>query len=232
VTGLELTPGSWLVTVALGTVLGLDAISWPQTMASRPLVSGTLGGLLFGDATSGFLVGAWLEVLNSRHPPFGAARYPETGPAALIAGAAYALSDTHSLPVLVAAALAGWVIGWIGMHSIALVRAHNDRLLGDPKCLEGSLAELARRHRRAIRFDALRAATITGTLVVPVVLAIRLMEAVPPHPEGSAWVTVLAVVGLSGFAGVGARVLGGGREGWPAFVFGGVAALALVWIVG
>jgi len=230
-TGLELTPGSWMIVVALGTFLGLDAISWPQTMASRPIVAGTLGGLLFGDPTSGFIAGAWLEVLDSRHHPFGAARYPETGPAGLVAGAAYALSHSHSLLALVAATLAGWAIGWIGTHSIAWVRWNNDRLVGDPTSLDGSLSELVRRHRQALRLDGLRAAAITGLLFLPVVSGIRWLEAAPPGPL-VAWTPLLAAGALSGLAGVGARVLCGRRDRWPVFVLGGVTGLALVWFAG
>lgn len=230
-TGLELTPGDWLIVVALGTLLGLDGTSWPQTMASRPIVAGTLGGLLFGDPTSGFIVGAWLEIVTSRHPPFGGARYPETGPAGLISGAAYALSDTGSVVALVAAALAGWAIGWIGTHSISMLRAHNARSLGDPASYQASLTELVRRHRRAIRLDAVRAAATTGAFFVPVVISVHWLDGVRPGELGAAWAPTLAALGLAGLAGVGARVLGGRREGWPAFVFGGMAGLALVWLV-
>ena len=42
-------------------------------MISRPIVAGTIGGLLFGDAAAGFAAGAFLEVLSFRHPPYGAA---------------------------------------------------------------------------------------------------------------------------------------------------------------
>jgi len=228
-TGLELTPGSWILVTALGALLGLDAIAWPQTMISRPIVAGMLGGALFGAPGSGFLAGAWLELVAARHPPFGGARYPETGPAALIAGAAFALSDTRSILPLMAAVLAGWTIGWVGMHAIASLRAYNARLIGDPEVVRGDAAEIARRHRLAIRLDGLRAAALTGTLFVPAVLAVRWLETWGGDPGPASLSVGLAAVGLAALGGVAARVLGGRRQAWPAFVAGGLAGLLLAW---
>lgn len=230
-TGLEITPGAWLIVTLAGAALGLDGISLGQSMASRPIVAATLGGMLFGDPAAGLLAGAWLEVVSSRHPPFGAARYPETGPAGLIVGSAYALSDTGSVLALVAATIAGWTIGWIGTHSIKRLRAANERAVGSPAAFGGDPAELGRRHRRAIRLDAARAAIISGSLFVPTVLAVRWLESWPPGPAGGEWSTMVALVSLAGLCGVGARVLGGRREGWPPFVAGAVAALFLVWLI-
>jgi hypothetical protein len=229
-TGVELAPGAWWIVVGIGTLLGLDAISWPQSMASRPIVAGTLGGMLFGDPGGGFLVGAWLEIMASRHPPYGAARYPETGPAALIAGAAFALSESGSIIALMFCVLAGWTIGWVGSHSIALLRRYNDRALGDPASFAGDPTELARRHRRSIRLDGARAALVTGALFLPVVLAVRVAETWGPGGLGAGLTPVLAVLGLAGLGGVGARLLGGRREGWPTFVIGGAVGLLLIWV--
>lgn len=226
-TGLELTPGTWILVTALGTLLGLDAISWPQAMISRPIVAATLGGSLFGAPASGFLAGAWLELVAGRHPPMGAARYPETGPSALIAGAAFALSDTHSLLPLVAAVLTGWTIGWVGMHAIALLRVWNARLIGDPEVTRGEAAEIARRHRLGIRLDGARAALLTGTLFVPAVIAVRWLETWGADPVPATAPVALAVLGLAALGGVAARVLGGRRQAWPAFVAGGLVGLLL-----
>ena len=230
-TGIDLAPGAWMIVVGIGTLLGLDGISWPQTMASRPIAAGTLGGLLFGDPASGFLAGAWLEIVSARHPPFGAARYPETGPAALIGGAAYALSDTGSMLALLCSVLAGWTIGWVGSHSIAVLRRYNDGALGDPAAFAGDPAELARRHRRSLRIDGARAAAVTGALFLPVVYAVRFAETWPAGPTGAGLAPLLAVLGLAGLGGVGARLLGGRRQGWPPFAVGGAVGLLLVWVI-
>lgn len=226
-TGVELTPGSWILVTALGALLGLDAVSWPQAMISRPIVAATLGGTLFGAPASGFLAGAWLELVAARHPPLGAARYPETGPAALIAGAAFALSDTRSALPLVAAVVAGWTIGWVGMHTIQLLRAFNERLIADPEAIKGDAEEIARRHRFGIRVDGLRAALLTGTLFVPAVLVVRWLETWGADPGSTRGSITLAVLGLAALGGVAARVLGGRRQAWPAFVAGGLVGLLL-----
>ena len=231
-TGLEVTPGAWLIVVGLGTLLGLDAIAWPQTMASRPVVAGTIGGTLFGDPASGFLAGAWLEIVFARHPPYGAARYPETGPSGLVAGAAFALSDTGSALALLTAVVAGWTLGWIGTHSIAVLRRYSGELVGDPVAFHGDPGELARRHLRAIRLDAARAAALTGAMFLPVALSVRWLETWPAGELGTSATPFLAVLGLAALSGVGARVLGGRREGWPPFALGGLAGLLLLWIVG
>lgn len=228
-TGIELTPGSWILITALGTVLGLDAISWPQAMISRPIVAGTLGGVVFGDPAAGFLAGAWLELLAARHPPFGAARYPETGPSALIAGAAYALSDSGSVPALAAAVLVGWTIGWVGMHGIARLRSFNAGLIGDVDAVGGSPDEIARRHRLGIRLDAVRAAVISGALFVPAALVVRWLERRPAGDTAVSLSAHLALLGLAALGGVSARVLGGRRRRWPVFLAGGLVGLLLVW---
>src|SRR3954447_16422801 len=81
----------------LGGLLGLDVVSFPQAMISRPLVAATLAGALVGDATSGLLIGATLELIALETLPFGAAKYPEWGSAATVGGALFA-SHTASHP--------------------------------------------------------------------------------------------------------------------------------------
>ena len=74
----------------LGGVLGLDVVSFPQAMISRPLVAATLGGALLGQASSGLLLGAALELIALETLPFGASRYPEWGSASVVGGAIFA----------------------------------------------------------------------------------------------------------------------------------------------
>ena len=50
----------------LGGVLGLDVVSFPQAMISRPIVAATLAGGLMGQAPSGMLIGAALELRQTR----------------------------------------------------------------------------------------------------------------------------------------------------------------------
>jgi mannose/fructose/N-acetylgalactosamine-specific phosphotransferase system component IIC len=100
----------------LGGVLGLDVVSFPQAMISRPIVAATLGGALIGQSPSGMLVGAALELIALETLPFGASRYPEWGSASVVGGAIFASNPTHpagAMTVSVVAALATtWVGGW------------------------------------------------------------------------------------------------------------------------
>lgn len=224
--GLELGFTSWMLLVVLGAFLGLDAVSWPQAMVSRPLVSGTLGGLIFGDTAAGFLVGAWLEVTTLRHPPYGAARYPDTGPAGLVAGGGYAAAGGQGFLPLVAAVLCGWAVGWAGARSVHALRVLNGRLVGDPAALAGRPDRLHRRHRWAVRLDWLRAALVTAAFLVPVVLVLRLAAGFPASGSGQAAI-VAAAVGLGALVGAAGRSLGPGRRALPVLLAGAAGAWLL-----
>lgn len=226
-TGVDLGLAQWLLCVAVGALLAVDAVTWLQIMVSRPVVSASLGGLLFGNPAAGFLVGALLEVVTLRHPPYGAARYPDTGPAGLIAGAAYAAAGVVGLGPLLAAVLAGWAIGWVGSRSVQLVRAANGRLVGDPRELAATPAKLTRRHRMAIRLDAARGGLMTALFLVPGVLGVRLVGTFAPGSGSAVPAAALAVLGLAAAAGAAARGLGAGVRRWPLFLAGAILAQVL-----
>ena len=125
---LYLGPGTWIVAVLAGGLLGMDSVSWPQVMISRPIVSATLGGWLMGDPVAGMIVGAVLEVYSLRHPPFGAARYPDTGPAGLVAGASFAAGGGASMGALLVSTVIGWALGWLGTVTVQVRRRLNERI--------------------------------------------------------------------------------------------------------
>lgn len=223
---LELSLAEWILLVGCGAVLGADAVSWGQTMISRPIVSATVGGFVLGDPGAGFLVGALLEVLALRHPPFGAARYPDTGPAGLVAGSGYAAAGGEGLAPLVVAALGGWAVGWIGARTVHLFRVLNGRLVGDVDALARAPERLEGRHRTAVRLDGLRAALVTAAFLLPVALGTRLAASVPAGgTEG--WAAALVAGSLGVAAGAGGRNLGVGRRWWPAFLAGGAVAVVM-----
>src|SRR5215212_4283132 len=87
---LLLSPADLLPLALLGAVLGLDVVSFPQAMISRPLVAATLAGFLVGRPEAGLLVGAALELFALETLPFGASRYPEWGSASVVGGALFA----------------------------------------------------------------------------------------------------------------------------------------------
>lgn len=118
--GLELIP-----IALLGGVLGLDVVSFPQAMVSRPLVAATLGGALAGEPSSGLLIGAALELIALETLPFGASRYPEWGSASVVGGAIFASNTEGHTGALILGMLAALVATWFGGWTMVKLRQLN-----------------------------------------------------------------------------------------------------------
>jgi PTS system mannose-specific IIC component len=102
----------------LAGVVGLDVVSFAQTMISRPIVAATLGGAFVGAPVPGLICGAALECLALEALPVGASRYNEWGSASVVAGAVAAggapggvFPNTSALGVAV---LVGITTAWFG----------------------------------------------------------------------------------------------------------------------
>jgi PTS system mannose-specific IIC component len=111
----------------LGGLLGLDVVSFPQAMFSRPLVAATIAGALVGHSPSGLLVGAALELIALETLPFGAAKYPEWGSAATVGGALFAAHPSHPAGAMTMAVIAAIATGWIGAWTMYQLRRLNAR---------------------------------------------------------------------------------------------------------
>lgn len=123
-----MTVGEALPFALLGGVLGLDVVSFPQAMWSRPIVAATLGGALAGDVGGGLLVGATLELIALETLPFGASRYPEWGSAAVIGGAIGGRAgDSHEAGTLALAILCALAAAMISGLSMVMLRRLNGR---------------------------------------------------------------------------------------------------------
>ena len=109
----------------LGAVVGLDTVSFPQAMLSRPLVAATLGGALLGSPISGLLLGAALELIALETLPFGASRYPEWGSASVVGGALFASTPEQPPGAMAMSLLAALCTAWIGGWSMVKVRQRN-----------------------------------------------------------------------------------------------------------
>ena len=59
----------------LAGVIGLDVVSFPQAMVSRPIVAATLGGAFVGAPVAGLVCGAALECLALEALPVGASPF-------------------------------------------------------------------------------------------------------------------------------------------------------------
>lgn len=109
----------------LGGLLGLDVVSFPQAMISRPLVAATAAGALIGQAASGLLVGAVLELIALETLPFGASRYPEWGSASVVGGAIFATYPAHPAGAMTLAVLGALATTWIGGWTMVKLRQLN-----------------------------------------------------------------------------------------------------------
>jgi mannose/fructose/N-acetylgalactosamine-specific phosphotransferase system component IIC len=123
----ELSLSVILSLLVWGTLVGLDLVSVPQAMISRPLVAGTIAGWLVGDVEAGLRIGVLFELFALDVLPVGAVRYPDYGPATVAAvvlgaGAPWELSLGLSVAL-------GLVLAVIGGWSLQIVRRWNARAI-------------------------------------------------------------------------------------------------------
>ncbi len=109
----------------LGGVLGLDVVSFPQAMISRPLVAATITGVLIGQPASGLLIGATLELIALETLPFGASRYPEWGSASVVGGAIFSSHPSHPAGAMTLAMVAALATTWVGGWTMVKLRQAN-----------------------------------------------------------------------------------------------------------
>jgi len=155
----------------LGAVLGLDVVSFPQAMISRPLVAATAAATLLGDPARGLLVGATLEMFALETLPFGASRYPEWGSAAVIGGGLFAMHGTASPGALTVAVLVALIAAWVGGWSMVQVRKLNARLA---RQRHDAVASGSKRVVEGLQVFGLTADLARGGLLTAAMLAIAL----------------------------------------------------------
>ena len=156
-----------------GTVTGLDLASVLQGLLNRPLVAGTVAGLIIGDSTAGISIGAALELFALDVLPVGASRYPDYGAATVAAVAlgawqpwGVALGPAVLLGLLIAH-LGGWsIVAQRRVTAWALKRAAPALDRGDPG--------VARRlHLLGLGTDLLRSAALAALGLAAVALLSR-----------------------------------------------------------
>lgn len=153
----------------LGAVLGLDVVSFPQAMISRPLVAATAAAMLLGDPARGLLIGATLEMFALETLPFGASRYPEWGSAAVVGGGLFAASDAASPGALTVAVLAALASAWIGGWSMVQLRKLNAQLA---RQRHEAVAAGSKRVVEGLQVFGLTADLARGGLLTVVMLAV------------------------------------------------------------
>jgi mannose/fructose/N-acetylgalactosamine-specific phosphotransferase system component IIC len=204
----EFSPQVVLPLLVWGTLVGLDLVSVPQAMISRPLVAGTVAGWLVGDVEAGLRIGVLFELFALDVLPVGAVRYPDYGPAtiaavALGAGAPWELGLGLSVALgLVLAVLGGW--------SLQIVRRWNAR------AIQRRAAALAAGESSAIRRlqyggllrDAARGFILT---LLGIVLASTIQDMVRLDRQTAVALT-LVVIGSALAAAVNGAFRGSGRS--------------------
>ena len=157
-----------VILALLGGVLGLDTVSFPQAMLSRPIVGATIAGAFMGDASAGLLAGATLELFAVDTLPFGASRYPEWGSAGVIGGAFFATAAGFEAGRLTTSALAALIVAWVGGWSMVQVRKLNARWA---RARHEAVASGARRTVIGLQVSGLVADLFRGIILTGVGLA-------------------------------------------------------------
>lgn len=222
-TGLD--PVGLAAVLLWGLVASLDLVSGPQLLLSRPLVAGTVSGLLLGDPLAGLAAGAVLELFALEVVPIGAIRYPDFSLAAVIGTVATA---DRPLPLVL-----GMGVG------LGLVLAEGSRGLMDgvrrrnasaaqaeaAALARGDAGVVARLQVAGLGRDAWRA---TLLLVSGLAAAVLLRKLGTPAPGLGVALTSIAVAGGAAAALTGAvrTISQGGR--WPWLALGGAGGLLLL----
>ena len=149
---------SFLPLTLLAAVLGLDVVSFPQAMISRPIVAATFAGALAGNPLRGLVIGVVLELVALENLPFGASFYPEWGSASVVAGGLYATYPDKSVGSLAVFAFVGIVTASVGGWSMVLHRKLIARWAGQMRdeLAAGSTAAVTALQLRGMTFDLVR----------------------------------------------------------------------------
>lgn len=220
-------PLVWLVVGLLGAWAALDGASAGQLMISRPLVTGTLTGLLLGDPESGFHVGLLLELAHLGSPPVGAARLPEPGPAGI--GAAVVAAEMGGGGGIALGLALGLLLALVGGATVAGRRRWHGLLVEGLERGRLGPEVLVRRLWTALAVDALRGAALGLAGSGIGLLLVRAFTGRWPLGDGTTMALLLVLLALPAAGLVRALPTGGGRAKLLA-LGGTVGALLGVWM--
>jgi PTS system mannose-specific IIC component len=212
-----------LMFALLGALLGLDVVSFPQAMWSRPVVASTIAGTLGGSASDGLLAGVFLEMMALETLPVGASRYPEWGTASVVGGALYVSRSGDATSALLFAMLGAMITAWVGGWSMYALRRLNGRWTKQalPKLEAGNASVVTWLQMRGLAADLLRGFALTAfalTFLVP----LTTFAVANGHGDSATIRAVLVAVAAS-IAGSAAWKLSHGSKHGPWFFVGGLA---------
>jgi mannose/fructose/N-acetylgalactosamine-specific phosphotransferase system component IIC len=184
------SPDVVILLLLWGTLTGLDLVSVPQAMISRPLVAGTVAGWLAGDVEAGVRIGVLFELFALDVLPVGAVRYPDYGPAT-VSAVALGTGAPWELGLGVSAAL-GLVLAVLGGWSLQVVRRWNARAIQRRAAAlaAGESGAIRRLQYGAILRDALRGFILT---LLGLVLASTITESVRLDRQTAVAFTLVAI---------------------------------------
>lgn len=203
-------PASWPQLLGLlgwGTLVGVDLVSFPQALLSRPLIAGAGAGLVLGEPEAGFKIGLLLELFALDVLPVGAARYPDYG--AGVVGAVVLASGAPITFVLGIATLYALLLATLGGWSLQWLRRVNGRTLEGAAAglAAGDAATIRSVQYRGVAADLVRSALLTA-LAVGVALWLRPLL---PLTERMELVSAVAV-GTAVAAAASGAIRSAGRE--------------------
>ena len=187
----------------LGAVLGLDVVSFPQAMISRPIAAATIAGALVGKPGQGLLAGAMLELFALETLPFGASRYPEWGSASVVGGAIFAIQPTGTAGALTIAVCASLITGFLGSWTMVFHRKFIARLAGGMRdaLASGSCDAVTTLQLSGLTSDLLRGGLLTW---VSLMIFAPLSNLILAHGTFDAAISRAIVVILAGAVSGGA----------------------------
>jgi PTS system mannose-specific IIC component len=223
-----ISPATMGALLAWGTVVGVDLVSFPQAMLSRPLVAAAVAGVITGDLEAGLRVGLVLELFALDVLPVGASRYPDFGPGA-VAAAAFATGRPWG-EALGFAVLLGLAMALVGGRSMILLRMVNGRRVrqAEAALAGGDAGIIGRLQVAGLLSDAVRSVLLTLLGLLAAGPAAWLAAAVP-HAGRS--LTLVAISGalVAAFAGLLRRAGRGRPQFWIAM--GLLAGGVIAWVV-
>jgi mannose/fructose/N-acetylgalactosamine-specific phosphotransferase system component IIC len=187
---MTVAPLALIAWLAWGTLVGVDFVTVPQGLLSRPIVAASVTGLLLGDPGTGLVVGMTLELYALDVLPIGAARYPDFGIAAVAAAATAAHSPLAMAPAF--AGLVGLPMAMLGGWSLQRLRRRN--AVSVVRRLERVAAGDARAiwelQRNGLIRDGLRSLAVTAVGVGVAMVISRIPWDGFRHTELLAWAAV------------------------------------------
>jgi mannose/fructose/N-acetylgalactosamine-specific phosphotransferase system component IIC len=220
--------GTFALLVLLGAIVGLDFVSFPQAMLSRPIVAATLGAAVCGHAGDGLLVGVLVECFALETMPFGASRYPEWGPASLVAGAVAAVNGgdpgaaARMVPFAVLAALGGATLGgrslvWLRHVNLSVAVRKRDAIAA------GDASAILSLQRTGLAVDFLRGGVLTVAFLLVLVPARNAVLAATRVGPGTLAVAVAGTIAV-GVAGGAIWKVVHGTKGYAWWLLAGMLA--------